>query len=403
MKRCAPFLLILMVLLSAAPHLGHTDPAPPQAIATLSEAPVLDGVLEPLWKQAPPISAFHQLQPDEGGPVRQRTEVYILYSRDALYVGFDCHDTHPDSIVGRIQRRDNNDHSDWVVISLDTFHDLRNAYVWCVTAGGVQFDGTYHDESEAEITWDGIWESAVRRNAGGWVAELRIPFQSFRHNGGDGVWGMNLERWVERYQEEDTWAPLSRARGERVGEWGTLAGLHDIASARHIEVLPHVIGRIDPGSGSRLDSLNTLDNLGVDVKVVPSSSWTVDLTYQPDFAQVDVDNEVINLSDYPVFLEEKRPFFLEGQDLFSNMPYTLLYTRKIADPDVGGRVTGQWGHSRATLLYAINRSEEQVAQNAFAGRIVSPLKAKYHRVHRDRPGGHLHHRRGQPFALGQGK
>jgi len=334
----------------------------------------IDGILEPAWLSAEPIQLEYQVEPDEGAPPSFRTDVYVLYTTHALYIAFDCHDSHPDSIAGQIQRRDNYNNSDGIVFDLDTFHDRRTGYEFSVTAVGVQIDGVWSNETNTDNSWDGIWQSAVGRTDEGYVVEVCIPFRTIRHGGSrpDG-WGFNAYRWIERRSEWISWAPVDRAGGNRVSAWGTLHGLDDIPSARHLELLPHTVGRWDASQGGAWHSVNDWENLGLDLKLVPASSWTLDLTFQPDFAQVDVDNEVINLSDYPIYLEEKRPFFLEGLGLFNETPIELLYTRKIANPDYGGRITGQWGTTRSSLLAARNLTSGEVIQAAFAGRLTRNL------------------------------
>ncbi|MDP8288049.1 MAG: DUF5916 domain-containing protein, partial [Candidatus Electryonea clarkiae] len=320
---------------------------------------------------ASPATGFTQFVPHEGKPPHQETRVYILYTKEAICVAFHCLDSAPDSISGRVQRRDKEDGSDIVYISFDTFHDMRNAYFFGLTAAGVQLDGTFTNEVQSNMIWDGVWESAVSRQDDGWVAEMRIPFSSFRHGGAhpDG-WGMIITRQINRYNEWVTWQPASRQRGLRVNEFGVLDGLEGIESSMTFEVLPHVIGRWDQPAAGEWGSRNEWENLGIDLKIIPSSTWTVDLTYEPDFAQVDVDEEVINLSDYPVYLSEKRPFFMEGLGLFGGSQYRMLYTRKITDPQVGIKVTGQGGAARMSGISAKNITDEDEVQAINAGRIT---------------------------------
>ena len=358
-------LILIPTLARAADNSSYIYPA------VKTEPLRIDGTLEPAWFRTEKLSINYQIEPDEGANASQATDVYVMFTEEALYVAFDCHDTDPDSIAGRIQRRDNIDDADAVILHLDTYHDLRTGYFFIVSAGGVQADGTFNNEADQDDTWEGIWESAVRRSDSGYSVEIRIPFQGIRHGGSrpDG-WGFNVYRWLERKSELDSWVPYIRSHGYRVSEWGVLKGLRDIHSSKHAELLPHVVGRWDSEDAGPWHSVNDWDNLGLDLKLVPASSWTLDLTYQPDFAQVDVDDEVINLSDYPIYLEEKRPFFLEGLSIFDGQAVRMLYTRKIADPDFGARVTGQWGPTRASLLAARNETEEGLEQAAFAGRTI---------------------------------
>ncbi len=331
----------------------------------------IDGVLEAAWFQGAPADSFVQRDPDGGALATLATKVWVLYDERALYVGYQCEDPAPDSIRGRIQRRDNDHGSDFVDLYLDTFHDHRNCYWFTLTAAGVQSEGTVTGEITADNAWDGLWQSAVSRSDSGWSAEMRIPFSSIRHGGprADG-WGLNFARKIERRQEAVFWQPVDPERDFHVGELGTLAGLADIPPATHVEILPHAVGRWDAPARHSWASRNEAENLGVLVKFVPRASWTADLTYQPDFAQVDVDEEVINLSDYPVFLTERRPFFLEMKDLFDGAPIEQFYTRRITDPDYGGRITGQHGTLRSSVLVAKNRDYYGMRQDVGVARGV---------------------------------
>lgn len=372
-RRLQSCMFVLMILL--LPLVVSAQDNSAQIVHTYPvESLTIDGLIEPAWGKADGFQIGYQIEPDEGEPPTFPTRVNVLHTSEALYVAFDCYDPSPDSIAGRVQRRDNDANSDVVVLYLDTFCDRRSGYYFGVTAAGVQFDGTFNNETDRDDTWDGIWESAVAQNDSGYVVEMRIPFQSIRHGGPmPGGWGFNVARWLERNVELDSWTKFDRPTGNRVNVWGTLKGLNEIESARHVELLPHAVGRWDANDGGKWHSVNEWENIGIDLKLVPSSSWTLDLTYQPDFAQVDVDDEVINLSDYPIYLEEKRPFFLESLGLFNGMPVRMLYTRKIADPDFGARVTAQKGSTRSSILAARNKTEDGLLQAAFAGRAVRNL------------------------------
>jgi hypothetical protein len=348
-----------------------TEHVPRCIYAVRSHSPKIDGKFEADWLAAAPADSFTQIEPVEGAPGSMPTKAYTLYDDDALYFCFVCADSAPDSINARILRRDNDANCDYVALGFDSFHDRRNGYWMGVTAAGGQMDGTVANETSFDDAWDGVWQSAVGRTDSGWIAEFRIPFTCFRHGGAreDG-WGINFVRHIERRKEDQAWQPVSWKRGVSVSEFGNLLGLQDIGSAEHVEILPHAVGRWDAPADGKWGAKNDYENLGLFMKFVPSAEWTVDLAYQPDFAQVDVDEEVINISDYPVFLTEKRPFFLEAKTLFDSSPIQLLYTRRIADPDYGGKLNGQWGPLCASVLAARNRDEDGNPQDAAAGRTV---------------------------------
>lgn len=360
--------IVLLLLVMTVAAFGQIERRQ-YSIRHVAEGPPIDGELEPVWQTVRPATGFVQAKPFSGRKASEPTRVYLLHTQEALYVAFEVLDSSPDSVVARMQRRDQDEGSDRVYIALDTFHDLMNGYFFGVTAAGVQIDGTIAEEDEFDDTWDGIWQSAVAHHDSGWVAEMRIPFFTFRHGGTDvDAWGMNLMRMIQRRNEEDFWQPIDRQRGQKVGEFGLLRGMVNLRPRPHVEVLPHVVGRWDQPDQGPWRSRNDFDNIGVDLKIVPSPSWTVDLTYQPDFAQVEVDDEVINLTDYPVYLPEKRPFFLEGLDIFRQTEIQLLYTRKITDPVYGARVTGQWSDLRGSALAAQNETATGSRHLVAAGR-----------------------------------
>jgi Domain of unknown function (DUF5916) len=317
------------------------------------------------------ITEFTQLSPQSGETVWFDTQCLLTHDEDHLYATFICHDPQPDSISQPMQRRDRSRRSDFVSFLISTFGDSKNGYYFRVTAGNVQTDGAISNVNNYDDTWDGVWESTVTSNDSGWTAELRIPLSTFRHGDPESEpWGVALERYVYRTQEWSAWPVFERRAGIRVDQFATLEGLGGIPASSHIELIPHVVGRLDdtPETGWRSD--DNWESFGITGKVVLNPRWSVDAAYQPDFAQVDVDDAVINLSDYPVFLPEKRPFFLEGLDLFKNQPIQLVYTRRIADPVYGVRITGQEAALRTSGLYASNQSEDGRREDDFAVRTM---------------------------------
>jgi hypothetical protein len=374
---CVLFSFVMMI-----PDLTHAEPAY-QVTAGRAEGVQIDGFLEAAWLQGGVAEGFVPHYPD---PISQRTLVYLLSDQNALFVGFMCYDTAPDSIMGCIQRRDNDSRSDFVDIYLDSFHDRRNGYWYTVTAAGVQAEGTFANENEFSSDWDAVWESAVAKCDSGWMAEFRIPFQSIRHGGArDDGWGIAFARRIQRTSEFCFWPPVDPNIDFHIGSAAVLYGLNNIASSSHIEVLPHAVGRWDaePVDG-KWHSENEIENLGFYIKAVPNAAMTLDFAYQPDFAQVDVDAEVINLEDYPVFFPEKRPFFLESKQIFEEIPYTLFYSRRITDPDYAGRTNFQKGNFRASILAGKNRRpdailKDDILQDAVAGRGVWNL-GRAHRI-----------------------
>ncbi|MCB9357801.1 MAG: carbohydrate binding family 9 domain-containing protein [Calditrichaeota bacterium] len=321
----------------------------------------LDGRIESAWLAGGKAEDFIQREPGYPAPATQKSEVFVLYDEKALYLAYMLYDTAPDSIRGQIQRRDNDSNSDFLDLYLDTFHDRRSGYWFTVTAAGVQAEGTFFSENNLSNSWDAVWESAVARTDSGWSCEIRIPFQILRHGGTreDG-WGIAFARKIFRKNEANFWPPVDPEVGWRASQIGTLKGLDNIAPSAHVEILPHAVGRWDApldslGNPKDFRSENEWENLGLTVKYVPSAALSIDGAYQPDFAQVDVDEAQINLTDYPVFLSEKRPFFLENKEYFEETPYTFVYTRRVTDPDYGARVNVQHGDFKLSAFGGKNR------------------------------------------------
>jgi Domain of unknown function (DUF5916)/Carbohydrate family 9 binding domain-like len=312
----------------------------------------IDGVLEQEWFSASPISAFIQMMPVSGQPTSQETYVYFLQDEKNLYVAFDCRDTALDSIYGRVERRDQINFSDAVTLYLDTFNDKRNGYFFKISAGGVKKDGTISNENWFDPKWDGIWNSAVKKNSNGWIVELEIPFKTLRYGGEDITeWGVCLNRTIIRRDELSSWPEVHRNIGVRAGNFAKLKGLDIPKAGKHFELLPHAVGRWDGDEESDLASKNEWENVGLSGKMVINPNWTMNMVYQPDFAQVEVDNAIINLSDYPVFLAERRPFFVESLSLFNSSMITTLHTRRISDPEYGIRLNGHQGKLRTSILH----------------------------------------------------
>ncbi len=362
--------LIPVVTVPAAAQLSH---------GTLSAERVPDGSAPTLpvdhdsaWLNTPPTAAtFIQIEPFDGQSSRFPTRVWLRYDSDKLYVLFICDDPDPDSVAHLLQRRDRSSRSDFVTFGISPFGDAKNGYWFRVTAGNVQTDATMSNVNSSDSNWDGVWSSSVAKTETGWQALLEIPFDTFRHGDPERKpWTVVFERFVHRAQEWSTLPAFDRRAQIRIDGFLPVTGLTGIPGSSHVELIPHAVARWDDSPADEWRSENDWDNVGITGKIVLNPSWSVDATYQPDFAQVDVDDIVINLSDYPVFLSEKRPFFLEGLDLFQQQPIQLVYTRRIADPVYGVRVTGQEPTVRASGLYASNLNEDGQREDDFAARAL---------------------------------
>ncbi len=313
---------------------GHEDRPVVHAVRT--DATIhIDGRLdEAAWAAAPVYSDFTQIDPEEGQPASQPMEVRILYDDNALYVGARMYDS--GEIIGRLGRRDMPlGDSDWLGVMLDSYHDHRTAFGFDVNPAGVRRDEIKVIETD-DNSWDPVWDVATTVDDSGWTAEYRIPFSQLRFSSDEvQTWGIQLERVIGRRREYSvsTFTPKSEQGG--VPKYGTLEGLRDIKPGRRLELMPYAVAKgeyVDPGLNPyRTDSEQSV-SAGLDLKYRPTTNLTLDATINPDFGQVEVDPAVINLGVYETFFEEKRPFFIEGSEIFdfgSGQGGQLFYTRRI--------------------------------------------------------------------------
>ena len=316
--------------------------AAPQAQAVRATGPIhVDGRLdEPAWRSAPAITSFTQLDPQEGQPVSEPTEVRIVYDDDAIYLGARL--TGP--VRYRLGRRDMDLlDSDWFGVAFDSYHDHRTAFHFQVNPGGVERDAAVRMESgqvTEDDSWDPVWEVATSRDAGGWTAELRIPFSQLRFRATpEQTWGLQLERIIGSRQEYAEWAFTPKSELAGVQRYGYLVGLRGVEPGKRLEVLPYVVARgeyVDPGADPFKHSAEHSGTGGADVLYRVASDATVNATINPDFGQVEVDPAIVNLGVYETFFPEKRPFFVEGSEIFRFTGNTsggdLFYSRRIGRP-----------------------------------------------------------------------
>jgi len=288
----------------------------------LTTPPVIDGLLDDaVWAEAAKIGDFIQLEPDDAKPATQPTEVRIGYDENNLYLGIRCFDSEPGKIITSNRQRDGDvGYDDNVRIILDTFHDGTNAFFFTVNPLGAQVDGLLRNNGEEEnYSWDGLWYAATTRDAEGWTVEIAIPFKTLRFpNTPSQVWGFNAERFVSRTKEDSFWNPMRQSYGyyarHQVRHAGELRGLEGITPGGRYQVTPYGLARVD--DEDRKDHRVIKGNAGGDVKVNITSDVTADLTVRTDFAEVESDQQQVNLSRVKLYYPEKRPFFLEGANLF---------------------------------------------------------------------------------------
>jgi hypothetical protein len=342
-------------------------PPPSVDIPRIEASVVVDGVLdEPVWNSAVLLSDFRQYEPVDGRPAEERTEVLVWYAPDAIHFGIRAFDSQPQSIRATRADRDNIGSEDHVLIYLDTFNDRRRAFFFGANAIGVQTDGVRTEGSatagsmfggSVDDSPDYVFESAGRITSDGYVLEIRIPFRSLRFPGGGAQeWGLQVERKVQRTGYTDTWTDVRRASASFLRQAGTITGLHDLERGMVFEAQPFLTSAIN---GARSQSTGRFDREDPDTEVGANlrfgfSSISLDATINPDFSQVEADASQVTVNErFALFFEEKRPFFLEGIELFAT-PNQLVYTRRIAQPVAGGKVTGKVGALGFAHLTAVD-------------------------------------------------
>ncbi len=326
---------------------GESD-RPVVGAARATAAIAIDGLLdEAEWAKALPVSDFTQVDPEEGRPASERTEARVLFDDDALYVGVRLFDREP--VSARLGRRDMAlSDSDWLGVVIDSYHDHRTGYSFDVNPAGVQRDAVKSmgpgGREQDDLSWDPVWQAAVTTDEDGWTAEYRIPFSQLRFGDAvEPVWGIQIERVIGRRREYSILSFTPKNEQGGIPTFGHLTGLEDLDPGQRLEVLPYVVARaeyVDPGSNPFRTDSEYFRSGGVDLQYRVTSDFTVNATINPDFGQVEVDPAVINLTVYETRFDEKRPFFIEGSEIFDFGRNTsggqLFYSRRIGrTPQVG--------------------------------------------------------------------
>ena len=332
------------LLLAPAAHAQQGLNAPPlptlEATPAAAAAPVVDGDVlgDPAWADVPFATGFRQTNPDEGQPATEHTEVRVLFTADTLYVGVVCYDRDPDAIIVTDSRRDSSlSDSDSFQLIFDTFLDKQNGFVFGTSPAGQEYDGQVVNEGVGgsgmgrggasrgggggfNLNWDGVWQVRTQVSDIGWSAEFGIPFRTLRYPAGDSqTWGVNFQRTIRRRNETAYWAPLTLQYNLfRVSQAGQLRGLQvPVGDTENLQLTPYVTGEAirldaDPARGT-----TAVGDVGADLKYSVTSGLTLDATWNTDFAQVEVDEQQINLDRFNLYFPEKRPFFLENAGAFA--------------------------------------------------------------------------------------
>ena len=345
----------LLCGLAAAPHARVQQP---QAVTRefratrTAKPPAIDGQLnDEVWAQAQVLSDFTQRDPDEGKPATERTEVRVLYDDSALYVGARLFDREVAQVGRRLSTRDGDADADRITLYLDPMHDHLTGVMFRVSAANVQTDAVLFNDTWDDWSWNAVWQSRVASDKDGWSVEMRIPLSQLRFPAGERqTWGINVERFIRRRNEEAWLELVPKDQNGRASRMVHLAGLDGLKPFRRFELLPYTAARAEyvaPASPANPfnDGSRLFGSAGLDMKYGLTSNLTVDATVNPDFGQVEVDPAVVNLSAFETFFEEKRAFFLEGAQTFNN-----------------------FGRSGATDFWGFNNSEPQIFYSRRIGR-----------------------------------
>jgi hypothetical protein len=381
---------VALAVTAAAAQERPTEPPVMQA-KRLQVAPVIDGVVlgDKAWNGPVPATGFWQTQPNNGYPATQPTEVFVGFTDTSLYIGVIAYDEEPGEIVVTDSRRDSSlDDTDAFIIIIDGLLDRQNGYVFGTNPAGIEYDGQVTGEGagggisfqggDLNLNWDGSWTVVANSGDYGWSAEFEIPFRTLRFTSAETQdWGINFQRNIRRNSEVAFWAPIDRNRNlYRVSEAGTLQGVMP-PPQRNLQFTPYVLG--SARRGRELTGTETETEAGFDLKYLVTPSLTLDLTYNTDFAQVEADNQQINLDRFNLFFPEKRPFFLENAGQFAvgdPGSVEVFFSRRIGigddgeviPVDGGARLSGKLGS--ATNIGLLLMSTEGVTgiapQNRYA-------------------------------------
>ena len=353
--------------------------------ARLEGAIVLDGKLdEAAWQRAPVArDQFTQSWPNPGKPGTEATEARVLYDGDAIYVAVKAFDSEPGKIAAPLARRDiGGITSDWIHVIIDSYYDKRTAFRFTVNPKGVQKDVYTSNDNNEDTNWDAVWDVATHTDKDGWTAEYRIPLSQLRFGdapaGSERVWGFQVMRDIARKNERVSFNPWTPDGTGFVSRFGTLTGIRDLKQPQRLEVLPYVSTKLTRAPGDVADPFykksDAEPNAGADIRYGLPKGLTLTATINPDFGQVEVDPATVNLSAFETFFPEKRPFFLEGADVFSfgrlrnHNDYggqTFFYTRRI------GRSPSRYP-SGGTIAYVDQPAQTRIAGAAKVSGRVGP-------------------------------
>ncbi len=364
-KMLAPVLFLLICISLAAEKEALPDPSDYLVVATeAANPPKIDGRLDDeFWSTAQALDTFTQYEPREGGEPSEKTVAYIGYDRNNLYIAVRCYDSDPKAVRACLTERDKVMGDDEVTIYLDTFNDKKRAFAFLVNPCGVQSDGIYNETqrrrrgggfSRIDKNWDTFFHSDATIDDEGYSVELSIPFKSLRFPDSETqAWGLQIQRTIRRKNEDIYWYPRSRNVNGFLVQAGQLRINGTLEKGRNLEVMPVL-------TGLKENSGKIEPEAGLNLKYGITSNITTDLTYNPDFSQIESDMPQINVNQrYALYYPEKRPFFLEGKDYFDT-PIELVYTRTVTTPMWGGKLTGKAGKTTMGFMSAYDRAPTDI-------------------------------------------
>lgn len=322
--------------------------------------PIMDGLLHDWrWETAQPVQEFTQFYPYEGAASTESTSVRILFDDKAMYIGVICYDKDPRGIVSQLTRRDRTSEADRFTVQIDSYHDHQTAFVFSVNVAGVQSDGFLSQDGNVyDLSYDAVWKVKTARHSEGWSAEFEIPYNAIRFSAQEAKeydWGINFRRYISRKRETDEWVMVPSSERLLISRWGHVDGIRAITPPLNLSVIPYITGTatFETAASYRPYKSDKSGNAGLDVKYGLSRNFTLDGAINPDFGQVEVDQSILNLTVFETYYPEKRPFFIEGAQVFEfgnavdNSPLSLFYSRRIgqrplgsffASPPAGGTV-----------------------------------------------------------------
>lgn len=317
--------IILFIFCFAQQVLAQNNPTITATKITNNEYILVDGYLtEEIWFKTEVVTNFTQSTPSDGKPASEKTEIRVLYSEDYLYVGAIAFDSSPDSVMANLFRRDGSESSDWIYVNIDSYNDDRTAFTFAANPLGIQKDIMYYDDTSEDVLWDAIWEAKTKILDDGWSVEFKIPFSQLRFTSNTDVqnWGINFQRRIARKGEISFWARTPRQESGLVSKFGDLLGLRNIDPPTRLEITPYISSNIirdDVGTQENpfYQQYENENKIGGDIKYGISSDFTLTATINPDFGQIEADPATINLTEYELYFEERRPFFKEGGEIFN--------------------------------------------------------------------------------------